>query len=95
MSKNKFLKIKNKRYFYVFSYRNILNTLIFLGICNLIFLGVATFLFFTRGMHTYFATSGYSNPQQLTPIDGPNYSSQPLLQDDIPSDEGPDMSLLR
>lgn len=95
MSKIKYTRLKNKRYFYVFSYRNLLNTLIFLGICNLIFLGISSYLYFTRGMHSYYATSGYTNPEQLTPINGPNYSSQALLPDDIPNDESPDMTLLR
>jgi hypothetical protein len=95
MTQLKYTRLKNKRYFYVISYRNILNTLIFSGICNLIFLGVATYLFFTRGMHTYYASSGYSNPEQLTPINGPNYSATPLLPNDIPGDEGPDKTLIR
>ena len=95
MAKLKYLRLKNKRYFFVFSYRNILNSLIFLGICNLIFLGVATFLFFNRGQHIYFATSGLTNPVQLAPMNGPNYSSVPILEDDIPSDEQPDITLLR
>ena len=95
MSQLKYVRLKNRRYFYVISYRNILNTLIFSGICNLIFLGVATYLFYTRGMHTYYATSGYTNPEQLTAISGPNYSSKALLPDDIPSDEGPDKTLIR
>lgn len=95
MGKLKYERIKQKRYFYVNFYRNILNTLIFSGICNLIFLGIATYLFMTRGMHTYFATSGYTNPEQLIPITGPNYSSQALLPDDIPVDAGPDMTLIR
>lgn len=95
MSKIKYTRLKNRRYFYVFTYRNLLNTLIFLGICNLIFLGVGIYLFFTRGMHSYYATSGYTNPEQLTPVNEPNFSSQALLPDDIPSDENPDITLLR
>ena len=95
MSKSKFFDSINRRYFYVVSYRLILNGLILFNICNLIFLGVATFLFFNRGLHTYFATSGLTNPVQLTPMSGPNYSSVPILEDDIPSDEEPDITLLR
>ena len=95
MSKLKYFRIKQKRYFYVIFYRNILNTLIFSGICNLIFLGVATYLFLNRGEHTFFATSGYTNPEQLTPVNGPNYADHALLADDIPIDDGPDTTLIR
>jgi len=95
MSRLKFFKIRQTRYFYVFTYRNLLNTLIFLIICNLIFLGIATHLYATRGLHTFFATSGYTNPSQLVPYVKPNYASLPLLQDDNLKDINPDINLLR
>ena len=95
MSKSKFFDSINRRYFYVVSYRLILNGLILFNICNLIFLGVVSYLFYTRGQHVYYATSGESSPLQLTPLFSPNYSSKPLLPDDVIVDVGPDINLLK
>jgi hypothetical protein len=94
MSKFKYFDLINRRYFFVVSYRLILNGLILFNICNLIFLGMVSYLFFTRGLHVYYATSGDASPIQLTPLASPNYTSKPLLPDDIPGEEGPDINLL-
>jgi hypothetical protein len=95
MSTGRFFELINRRYFFVISYRLILNGLILCNICNLIFLGVVSYLFYTRGQHVYYATSGESSPLQLTPLFSPNYSSKPLLPDDVSVDLGPDINLLK
>lgn len=94
MSTGKFFDKINQRYFYIVSYRLILKGLILFNICNLIFLGTASFLFYNRAQHVYYATSGDSNPLQLTALDAPNYTATPLLADDIPGDAGPNINLL-
>lgn len=94
MAQNKYTEIKAKRFFYILSYRMVLNTLLFSVVCNLIFLGMATYLFFNRGGQAYYATNGITNPEQLKPMNSPNYTSKPLLADDIPGDNEPTMNRL-
>ena len=95
MSANKFFNRINRRYFFVVSYRYILNGLILFNICNLIFFVIVSFLFFNRGQHVYYATSGDSSPLQLTPLASPNYGVTPLLGDDLPGYPGPNINLLK
>ena len=95
MSTGKFFDIINKRYFFVLSYRLILRGLIISNLLNLVLLILGGYIFFTRGPHVFYATSGDSSPIQLTPLASPNYSSTPILSDDIPGDAGPDINLLK
>lgn len=91
MTSYKYDEIKSKRYFYVISYRMVLNALLFSAAGNVIFLSVASYLFYNRGAQAYYSTNGISNPEQLRPMSTRNYSSTPLLADDVQSDTEPTM----
>ena len=89
MSSLKYERYKTERYFYVSVYRKIIKLMIFSVILNVIIFALASYIFFNQKPPEYYGTNGAMNPVLLTAIKTPNYSSVPLLPDDIPADEKP------
>ena len=74
--------IKTSKRFYVSVYRLVSTTLLISLVLNGLLTISVAYKYFTRPERNYYATFGGSWPLPLTPIDGPNRSSIPLLADD-------------
>lgn len=85
----KFENKKNMRYFYVYNYRRVLKLLLFSLILNVLLFVLISYVYFNEPPPDYYSTNGATNPVLLRSITTPNYSSQPLLPDDIPADAEP------
>lgn len=82
MSRGSWNKIKKSKFFYVMIYRRLLLLIIIFQTINVIlFLGVG-YVYLNRPERMYYATSGITLPIMLSPLDRPNYSSEPLLPPD-------------
>ncbi len=89
MSSLKYERYRTQRYFYVSTYRKIILLMIFSVSFNVILFALGSYIFFNEQAPEYYGTNGATNPVQLSAINTPNYSSTPLLPDDIPVDEKP------
>jgi intracellular multiplication protein IcmM len=82
MSQNEWVRIKQSKSFYVMVYRRLLTSIIiFQSINVLLFLGII-YLYVRMPEPNYYATSGITLPIQLTAMNTPNYSAEPLLPPD-------------
>lgn len=77
---------KNRKNFYALGFKRAVNLLLVSVILNLLL---------STGIHNrliripepkFYATDGIAAPILLTPLDGPNKSSEPLLPDDPPEE---------
>lgn len=86
MSREAWNLIKNSKHFYIATYRRAI-TALFISMSINVGLGVLFyFVYFSQPETDYYSTSGVTPPVKLTPLDGPNYTSTPLLAND-PDDE--------
>lgn len=88
MSRENWRIIKNKKMFYVTSYRRSCSILLFSLVFNMLLLTFIILSYASRGMPDFYATSGIIPPIQLAPLTSPNFSSEALLPPDPPDEEG-------
>jgi intracellular multiplication protein IcmM len=82
MGKFRFTQIKQHKLFYIRSYRrSILLLYVSLTMNVLLFFGMVG-VYITQKPSDYYATSGVASPIQLSPLDSPNMTSEPLLPPD-------------
>ena len=79
MSRRAWNIIKNSKQFYIQTYRKVLFYLGFSLSLNLLFSIAIYYSYFSRPEPAFYATSGITAPVELTPLDQPNYTSEPLL----------------
>jgi intracellular multiplication protein IcmM len=83
MSITRFEELKTRRYFYVSIFRKLGHWIILSLFLNvLLILGLA-YIFFTQPPSTFYSTNGRSNPILLSSMEHPNYTSNPLLPDEV------------
>ena len=83
MSKKAWNNIKNSKRFYVRTYRKLGSMLLFSATLN-VCLGLGIYhVYFNLPERDFYATFGEVPPVKLTAMEEPNYSSVPLLADDI------------
>lgn len=82
MSREAWNITKNSKHFYIATYRRAITALLISMSIN-VGLGVLFyFAYFSQPDAEYYSTSGVALPVKLTPLDGPNYTSTPLLASD-------------
>ncbi len=82
MAITRYEEAKNKRYFYVKSFR-LIGRMIFISmVLNVLIIMVMADIFFGQPSPKYYGTNGSSNPVQLNSMESPNHSSVPLLSDE-------------
>jgi|LauGreDrversion4_2_1035121.scaffolds.fasta_scaffold123966_3 intracellular multiplication protein IcmM len=89
MSSLKYQRYRSQRYFYVSAYRKIIKLMFYSVSFNVFLFTLGSYIFFNEQAPEYFGTNGATNPVELSAINAPNYSSSPLLPDDIPGDDKP------
>ncbi|KTD21065.1 type IVB secretion system protein IcmM/DotJ [Legionella londiniensis] len=83
MSRRAWQIIKNSKGFYVRTYRSSIRVLVISIFLNLILGVLIYYTYFSRPEPDFYATNGVTPPVQLTPLDQPNYTSEPLLPDEV------------
>jgi intracellular multiplication protein IcmM len=79
---------KNSKRFYIVTYRRAI-TVLFFSIAANVGLGVIFyFIYFAQPDPEYYSTNGITSPVKLTPLDGANNTSSPLLASDPENEEG-------
>lgn len=82
MSRTTWNIIKQSKFFYVNTYRRVAFILFISILVNLILGLVIFYVYINQPEHDFYATSGVTAPIELTALNTPNYSSEPLLERD-------------
>lgn len=86
MSREAWRLISQSKRFYIMTYRRVGSILLLSVSLNLVLgLLIHRAYFHLPERHIY-ATNGATPPEELVPMDEPNYSSSPLLANDLPGD---------
>lgn len=80
MSRRTWEQIKSSKRFYVNTYRLSANFLFISVMINILFCILIAYVYFNQSSLTFYATYGGTAPVRLTPMNTPNESSVPLLQ---------------
>ena len=82
MSRGAWSKIKQSKFFYVYTYRKVLTFIIASAIMNTVLCVAISYSYFHRPERAFYSTSGVVAPVKLTPMDTPNYSAEAKLPPD-------------
>lgn len=91
MSIGKYQEEKNKRYFYVQSFRMVVNFFLVFSVLNVLFFLMVVYFYYAHPQREYYSSNGVTFPVKLTPLKEPNYLKKALLPDDIPKEKLPDV----
>ena len=87
LSRGAWNKIKQSNLFYVRTFRWIESALVYSVALSVILSMAVYHVYFSRNAPDFYATSGVTEPVQLTSMNEPNYSSYPLLANEQNTDD--------
>jgi intracellular multiplication protein IcmM len=82
MSRGKWNRIKQSKFFYVRIYRKVSTWLILSLLLNVLLCFSLIYSYLHKPIRTYYATSGITSPIELNALDAPNQTSEALLPPD-------------
>ena len=82
MAITRFEEAKNKRYFYVSSFRKLGQIIVLSMALNVVIIMAMAYIFFHQPSPKYYSTNGISYPIQLKSMGHPNHSSVAMLSDE-------------
>ena len=86
VSRGTWAKIRQSNRFYVDTYRRAVAVLIFSVALSIALCVAIYYVYFGQSGHDFYATNGETPPIPLTAMDERNYTSNPLLANDVEQD---------